>query len=283
MFSKTQKIVLAILLLTASFAWYAVFTSSRGVLEVSVLDVGQGDAIFFETPSGAQVLIDGGPGRSVLSQLGAIMPAYDRSIDVVIATHTDYDHLAGLVEVLKNYDVGMVVENGFVASTGMYADWEKLIADKKIKKYAVLAGDRMVFDHGIALDFYGPFVEDFLPMPKKANEVMIVSRLVYGNDSFLFAGDLERGDEVRLANSNLDIKSTVLKVAHHGSKYANTDLFFQKANPEYAVISVGARNRYGHPTPEALGRIANTHAKLFRTDRDGRVTFESDGTNLRVE
>ena len=282
MFSKKQIIILVFLLLASSFVWYAVFRESRSSLSVSFLNVGQGDAIFIETPHGNQVLIDGGAGRRVLSELGSVMPAYDRSIDLIIATQTDLDHLGGLVEVVKNFAVGRVIENGYKANTQVFSEWEKVLAEKRVAHDTVSVGDRIQLGDGIYLDILGPFPEDFDPEPKKANEVMVVARLVYGERSFLFTGDIERADEIRLTQSGLDIASDVLKVAHHGSKYSSTDLFLEKASPRFTVVSAGANNRYGHPHPETLDRLRVLCAKLFRTDENGRLLFSSNGSILTV-
>lgn len=280
MFSKKQIIALVFLLLASSLVWYAIFRESRSGLSVSFLNVGQGDAVFIETPRGNQILIDGGAGRRVLSELGSVMPAYDRSIDLVIATQTDLDHLGGLVEVAKNFRIGRVVENGYKANTQVFGDWERALAEKHISHDTVSVGDRIQLGDGVYLDILGPFPEDFDPEPKKANEVMVVARLVYGKHSFLFTGDIERADEIRLTQSGLDIASDVLKVAHHGSKYSSTDLFLEKVSPLFTVVSAGANNRYGHPHAETLDRLGALGAKLFRTDKDGRLLFTSDGKAL---
>ncbi len=280
--SFRKQTVLLVLALWASLIWYAVFNASGRMLEVSVLNVGQGDSTFIRTKTGNQVLIDGGPGRAVLSELSRHMPAYDKSIDVLIATHTDLDHLGGLVEVLKSYSVGEVIENGLPADTQVYQAWEKLISEKHIPRYVARVGDRMMLDAGTTLDILGPWPEDFTPIPQKANEAMIVSRLTEGANSFLFMGDLERSDELRLTRSGLKIASDVLKVAHHGSRFTSSELFLERADPSYAAISVGAKNSYGHPTQETLDRLAHTNAKLFRTDQDGTVTFLSDGNALTL-
>lgn len=282
MLARKQIIILVILLLAASFVWYVVFRESRTRLEVEVLNVGQGDAIFIQAPNGHQVLIDGGAGRRVLSELGSVMPPYDRSIDILISTHTDLDHLGGLVEVAKRFDIGQVVESGFHANTQIFADWERVLAEKKVPRETVRVGDRIWLDSDLYLDILGPFPEDFDPPPKKSNEVMIVARLVYNKNTFLLTGDIERGDEIRLIQSELDIRSDVLKVAHHGSKYSSTSFFLEKVAPRFLTISVGANNRYGHPHAEALERLKALGAKLFRTDEDGRIVFSSDGNTLAV-
>jgi competence protein ComEC len=278
-----KKALIIILLSASSFVWYAVLTRPDGLLAVSFFNIGQGDAIFIETPSGNQVLIDGGPGRKILMELSDVMPVYDKSIDLIISTHTDFDHLAGLVEVLKRYDVGMVLENGFTADTKIYKEWEKLLADKKIPRGVVRAGDRINLDRDGTLNILGPVPEDFIPPPQQANEVMVVSQLVYGNNKFLFPGDIEKGDEIRLVHSSYDISSNILKVAHHGSKYSSTDLFLESVAPQYEIISAGDNNRYCHPHAETLARLKLLGAQLYRTDIDGRITLKSDGTYITIE
>jgi len=134
MFSRSQLILLAFLALVSAFVWYAVFSESDRRVAVHILDVGQGDAILVESPSGNQVLIDGGPGRRVLAELGKLLPAYDKSIDVVIATHTDYDHLAGLVEVAEHYDIGVAFENGFPAKTDIAKKWNAALESERVPR-----------------------------------------------------------------------------------------------------------------------------------------------------
>lgn len=280
MFFKTRKITLSTLALFASFIWYSAFTEPRHVLTIAMLNVGQGDATFIETPNGNQILIDGGAGTRVLSELGRSMPAYDHSIDLLIATHTDLDHLGGLVEVAKKYQIGRVLVNGRTASTTVYQAWDTVLAEKHILQDSVHAGDRVMLDRDVYLDILGPFSEDDIPESQKANDTMVVARLTYHNNHMLFMGDIEKGDEIRLVESGTALESDLLKVAHHGSEYATTRLFLEKVLPKFAVISVGAGNRYGHPTQETLERLGATRAKLFRTDLDGRIIFLSDGVTL---
>jgi len=283
MFSGVQKSVLVVLALGAGFVWNNVFSSSPGVLTVSFLDVGQGDATFIETPNGTQILIDGGYGKKVLSELGRIMPGHDKSLDMVIATHTDSDHLGGLVEVLQRYEVEGVIENGFRDDSSLLQEWDDEIVKQNITSRSVQAGDRFVLDEGVYLEILGPFAEDINPMPKEPNEVMVVSRLVYGETEFLLMGDIERPDEIRLASSQKDIASDVLKVAHHGSKYSSTDLFLEKVQPQYSIVSAGVKNNYGHPHPETLERLAAVGGTLFRTDQQSRITLVSDGKTISVK
>ena len=275
-----RRTILAVLAMPAFFVWYLVFSTTPGALTVSFLDVGQGDAIFIQTPAGQQLLIDGGPGRRVLSELSRVMPALDRSIDIVVATHTDLDHLGGLVEVLKRYDIGQVLESGLRVDSGHFVLWDKELQTLNTIRHVAHAGERILLDSGAYIDVLGPAPQDYENLSDKANETMIVLRLVYGETEFLLTGDIERGDELRLVSGSMDIKSDVLKVAHHGSRFSTTDLFLEEVAPQFAVISVGGNNRYGHPHAETLGRIQKTSAHLLRTDLEGPITFTSDGKSV---
>ncbi|MDA1334459.1 MAG: ComEC/Rec2 family competence protein [bacterium] len=275
MFSRLQKFVLIALTLGAFFVWNTIFTQDSGLLKVVFLDVGQGDATFIETPSGNQVLVDGGYGRKVLSELGRVMSGHDRTIDVLIATHTDSDHLGGLVEVLNRYEVTTVIDNGFKAESGVYKEWERLLVEKNIKRIIANSGDVLDLGEGALLEILSPTEND--KNDTSANDVMVVSRLIYGEHEFLLAGDIERGDELALAKSNAELSADVLKVGHHGSKTSSTNLFLKSVAPVYTVVSVGNKNIYGHPDEEVLRRLASLGATIFRTDTDGRIAFFSDG------
>jgi len=280
---RAKVIILSTLALGAIFVWYVVFTQRDAALKIIFLNVGQGDAIFIETPSGTQVLIDGGAGSRVLGELAAVMPFYDRQVDIVIATHTDADHIGGLAEVLRRYDVGMVIENGMSADTNIWREFDQLIGDEGSVRHAATAGERLVLDDGVYLDILGPAPGERDAPQSKANDVMIVSRIVYGEQSVLFTGDIERDDEVRLVRSGIDLESDILKVAHHGSKNSSTDLFLNSVRPQIAVISTGESNWYGHPHKEALERITKTGTRLLRTDIDGRVGFVLRGVGEAID
>ncbi len=283
MFSRIQITILIILASLTLFVWNVIFRSpAPQVLEVSVLDVGQGDGIFIEAPNGVQMLMDGGPGKKILSELGSIMPMNDRTLDIVIATHTDLDHIGGLVEVLKRYEVKKIVVNGFEADTDIARSFENVVKEKHIEKVTATAGDRIELDKEIFFDIVSPTKEDFFPISQKSNEVMIMGKLTYGEDSFFFTGDVERSDELRLVQSGYFLESDVLKVAHHGSKYSSTDLFLERVRPKYAVISVGENNRYGHPTEQTLARLSRVGAAVFRTDKEGRIKFLSSSKGIEV-
>lgn len=274
------------LFLTAALVWHGVFQIEkyRGLLTVKFFDVGQGDGIFFQTPSGNQILIDGGPDAKVLSKLGKTMPFWDRSVDVLILTHPHADHLDGVLEVLKRYKIEMVVESGVKHSIPEYDEWHKLLRQKNIKVHIAKAGDVINFGDGVHFDVYAPFDSFSEESPKNIHEAMVVGRLVYSSSSILFMGDAEKSLEYQLLwrkSDFLNLNSNILKVGHHGSKTSSSEEFLQAVLPQFAIISSGRKNRYGHPHEEVIDRLKQIAVRIFRTDQNGDVEFISDGKLLK--
>ncbi len=272
---------MALLAIITGVVWYAVFTLENGRdLRMVVFDVGQGDSIFIEAPNGNQVLIDGGPSNAVLGKLGGAMPFWDRSIDLVVLTHPHADHIMGLVEVLKRYDVGMVIESGVNYSTAEYRAWRTLLEQKHIPIMIARAGQKAHLASDIKLTILTPFESFVEKSPSNVHDAMVVSKLVYASSSALLTGDAEKYLEYRLLLSGADLKADILKVGHHGSKTSTTEDFVTAVAPKYAVISVGRKNRYGHPIQQTLDTLAKFNIKIFRTDQDGDVEFVSDGSRF---
>ena len=264
--------------------WQAVSSTGAraGSLSLSVLDVGQGDALFVESPSGSQVLIDGGPDERVLAQLGELMAFWDRSLDLVVLTHPHADHLDGLVEILKRYDVGMVLESGVNHSIPEYGEWRTLLREKGVSVVVANAGQRVRLSGSVYLDVLAPLTSYEGKSPKDVHDAMVVLELVHGATKALLMGDAERPLERELLASGLDLDVDVLKVGHHGSKTSTSGEFLRATTPRSAVISVGRKNRYGHPHQEVLDRLEAAGMRTFRTDRDGTITLVSDGQRFRV-
>ncbi len=266
--------------------WYADFYfESRQNLLVTFFDIGQGDAVFIEVPGGNQVLIDGGPSERILSKLGRAMPFWDRSLDLLILTHPHADHLDGLFEVLKKYEVGMVLESGANHSLAEYKEWQEMLIKKNIHTVYARAGQKIVLGGGAELDVYYPFRNFTGESLKNQHDANVVARLKYGKNSVLLTGDAEKSAEYRLLweapkNPFFVLRSDVLKVGHHGSKTSSSGDFLKTVSPRWAVISVGDKNRYGHPHQEVLDRLSAVVSKIFRTDIDGDIKIESDGKNL---
>jgi competence protein ComEC len=272
------------------------FSAQRGLpdgkLHVTFLDVGQGDAIFIQTPSGKQILVDGGPSETaLLSQLGRRMPFWDRTLDVILLTHPDSDHVNGLVGVLERYRVDMVIHRQIEMDSETYAYWLALVADEGATVYQGEAGLQMTLDTGLEMIVLHPGVG----LWEDANNNSVVTRLTYGQVSLLLPGDIEAEVErqlvgvIRESPLPTPLQSTVLKVPHHGSCSSTTQAFLEAVDPEVVVISVGADNRFGHPCEEVLERLelalseAEGGLPLYRTDEHGAVEFVSDGMQMWVE
>ncbi|MFY9462828.1 MAG: MBL fold metallo-hydrolase, partial [Candidatus Sungiibacteriota bacterium] len=249
-------------------------------LVMRVFDIGQGDSIFIEMPNGNQVLIDGGPSDAVLARLGRVMPFWDRSIDLVILTHPHADHITGLIQVLKRYDVGMVLTSGVNYSTPEWNEWRALLERKHIPVVIAKRGQRARFSKTAYLDILTPFQSFIGASPKNVHDAMIVSKLYDASATALLTGDMEKSLEYQILFFGDDIKSDVLKIGHHGSKTSTTEDFLAAVSPKIAVISVGKKNRYGHPYQQTLDTLKKFGVKIFRTDQDGDVRLMSNGRSI---
>ena len=293
-----KKIILSIavfLFFLNIICWKEVFIlASPQILKVDFLDVGQGDSAFIQTPQGHQIIIDGGPDSSLLGKLSEVMPFWDRTFDLVVLSHPESDHMQGLLEALQSYKADYILWSGVKKTAPEYDKWiSTLDKQKKMGAKIIIAESGHEIKAGnVLIDTLYPFESlEGKELKASANNTCVVVKLIYGKDSFLFTGDISSTAEKELADSGLALsrvegenilKSTVLKVAHHGSKYSTSDLFLENVKPEIAVISVGAKNTYGHPTPEVLQRLEKSGIKMFRTDKDGDVKFVSDGKNIKL-
>lgn len=282
---KTRFHLIALgVLLTATIAvWAALFRAERGVLTVAFLDVGQGDSIYIETPSGRQALIDGGADAHVLSALGSVMPWHDRSIDLVLATHPDKDHVGGLAAVIDKYDVSHVVWNGAEHDTKTYQNFLDAVAEEETRGAEMIVarrGQRFALDTGVFLDILFP---DHDPNGWETNDGSIVLILTSGNNRFLLTGDAPQSVEKYLVGiDGTHLPADVLKLGHHGSKTSSAEIFLAAVSPEYAVVSAGKDNQYGHPHQEVIDRVKNMGIPIFSTAESGTIMFTSDGETVRV-
>jgi competence protein ComEC len=269
------------ILISCSLIWYAILTQAQSnILKVSFLNVGQGDAIFIESPSGKQVLIDAGANSTVLKELSNVMAFHDRTIDLVIATHPDLDHIGGLPLVLQNFTVSFIAWSGLESNTAHDIAFQSaMIAEKGIN---IVALRGQSFDLGDGAELKILFPDRTLPQISP-NYGSIVALLTYGEKSFLFTGDSPEAIEnylVSLDGNQLDID--VLKVGHHGSKTSSSEKFIQYTSPEYAIISLGQNNKYGHPHEQVLDILRASGAQILRTDKSGRITIKTNGTSLML-
>jgi competence protein ComEC len=243
-------------------------------LRVTVLDVGQGDAILIQTPAGADILIDGGPGRAVLRGIGQELAWHDRSIELVILTHPDADHAYGLFDVLDRYGVGRVVVGPSPPPEG----WYEAVSSEGLVSEVVTAGTTFDLGGAVRLEVLWPHNGAMLASD---NDASLVLRLVYRDVAFILAGDIEAAAEADLVASGIDLAAAVLKVPHHGSVTSSTREFLDAVQPAVSVISAGAGNQFGHPKPEVVGRLSE-YGVVLNTAEAGSVAFETDGARLWV-
>jgi competence protein ComEC len=285
-----------------------------GELQVRVLDVGpvEGDSILIISPTGKSVLIDAGDAGKGKVVLEALKQSKVERLDYFIATHPHPDHMGGADEVMNGIKVGTVIDNGVDLSTpaptppassrrgkpakplppppkkkgktvtGFYDEYAAALKQSGAQYEKAQPGKKYDLGGGAFLTVLAPSEPFFTADQLKAggnepNANSIVLRLDYGDFSMLFTGDAEMQTEQRLLSKDLDLKAKIIKIAHHGSKYASTQDFLTRVQPEIAIISDGAWNRYGHPSQSTLDRIKAANAKVFRTDLQGEIVIKTKG------
>jgi len=279
--NRARKIFspISILVLVIAFLgiWVAIFIPQDKRLKVTYLDVGQGDSEFIEFPDGKNALIDGGPDKKVLEGLGRNMPFYKRKIDVIFLSHPHADHVAGLIHVLNRYEVGRVVLTRAVHTAPEYQEFLKLIKEKNIPTTEGIRGTEFDFSSGNKIKILYP--ESTLDS-QNLNNTSAVLLLQSHETQFLFMGDLEKDGSDRLLTLTPKLHADIIKVPHHGSKNALYEPLYQAVSPKYAIISVGAQNKYGHPSSEIIDFFERSGIQYLRTDKDGDIKFSSDGTKV---
>lgn len=273
-----------------SLSMIAVLTSLTAVtipdnnLHVSFLNVGQGDAILLQKGN-QQILVDGGPSaQKICVELGQKMPFWDRTIDLVVLTHPDSDHFAGLIEVLKRYRVEQVLYSDLTSQSPLYTEWLKLIEQKGIESIQASANQQIDVDE-VKIEVLNPPSPISSDAESDIDDNSIVLWVDTGKISFLLTGDIRQDKETELISQRAIPTSTVLKVAHHGSNTSTCEEFLNTASPQIAVISVGEENRFSHPNKELMERLEEKLGaeNIYRTDKHGTIEFITDGKRLWVK
>lgn len=251
-------------IISASLFWFDAYQKTT---KVTFLGVGEGDAILFSQGSN-QVLIDGGrTGKDLLSRLGRHIPFWDRTIEVVIVTHPDADHIGGLPALLGAYTVKQFLYTGVESKTDVYRLLKKSLETNHTEIQKIFRGSTIQFPNGGNLSIEYPFT--ILPSEMaEANTGSVVSRFSFGETRMLFVGDLPSEETVLHGVGQVD----VLKVSHHGSRFSTSTAFLEQLKPKEAVISVG-KNMYGHPSPDVLKRLEEKNVVVRRTDEDGDIQY----------
>lgn len=280
---KQLKFIIIFILFFSVLTAIVLFSGKDKKLEVVFIDVGQGDAILIRTPNNQDILIDGGPDNSTVDKIGRLLPFYDRDIELMVLTHAHSDHVSGLVPILKRYQVDQIFYSGKVINDAPdYLTWFKLVEEKSIPFQVVTGGEKINLGENLMLEVLYPF-EDFTGKSlDDLNDTSVVIRLVYQETEFLFMGDASAVVEKKLIDKDLNLVSDVLKVGHHGSKNSTSPEFINAVSPNYAVISSGKDNKFGHPHFKTLNTLAKEKVKILRTDLCGEVIFKTNGVNLEI-
>lgn len=266
--------------------WQEVFALQNPKnLEVSFLNVGQGDSAFIETPEGHQIIIDGGPSSAILGKLETRMQFWDKDLDLVILSHPEKDHMQGLLDILKVYKADYILWNGVIKNNSAeYDKWVNILEKQKKMgaKIVVAKSGQEIFAGDVLIDVLFPFESlEGKEIKSSSNDTAVVPKIIYGKNRFLFTADIDMAGERKIIKSGEDVLADVLKVAHHGSKYSTSPEILQAVKPSIAVIEVG-KNSYGHPTSEVLQRLANFGIKTLRTDQNGDITIISNGNSIKL-
>ncbi|MCR4407269.1 MAG: MBL fold metallo-hydrolase [Anaerolineae bacterium] len=258
----------------------------EGTLTVLFLDIGQGDSILVLSPNGHTMLIDGGNSSKDADQV--IVPTlkahgYDR-LDFLVATHPDQDHIGGLVAVLQEIPVKYAVFTGQEHTTQTYEAFLEEVSRLKnagqLTPVKARRGVALDFDPALKVEVLGP--GDDVVQTGDTNNASVVIRLTYKAVSFVFTGDAEDDEESWILSQGGDVRAQILKISHHGSKNGTGEAWLKAMSPEVAVISVGADNRYGHPSSQVIERLARRKIKIYRTDQQGTITVTTDGNSYQV-
>jgi competence protein ComEC len=275
---KFRWFIIIFLVLADLLVWNAVSAHGDSLLKVSFLDVGQGDAVLIEAPNGNQMLVDGGQAGALMTPLAEVVPFYDRSIDVVLATHPDADHIGGLPELLRRFHVEAFIDPGQTTDKETQGELESEVTAEGARRFLGRRGLRVWLASDVVFEIHYP---DRDVSKEESNDASIIGKLIYGETSFLLTGDAPtKTEEYLVGLDGARIDSDVLKVGHHGSKTSTSQNFLAAVTPTYAVISSGQSNRYGHPSNLVLQLLENDNIQVLRTDEEGTITFVSDGRTI---
>ncbi len=284
-----RKLVFPMLIL-ANIALFLAFFREGPRLRITVLDVGQGDATLVEFPSGKTLLVDGGP-KTLNYDAGEkiVAPFLKRTLkklNALVVTHPHSDHLGGVEAVLRAISVGEVYDAGHKAESKLYQDFQRAITELGVPFYHLKAGDRIEIDKDVRIFVLHPtmdFVQrDSIHFVQDFNNGSVVLRIQYGKTALLLTGDAEEPSELQIVQLfDGFLKSSFVKVGHHGSITSSTPQFVEAMRPDHAAISVGANNKFGHPSMEVIGRYQSVGTEVRRTDLEGALIYESDGRSIR--
>ncbi|MFW0862533.1 MAG: ComEC/Rec2 family competence protein [Candidatus Komeilibacteria bacterium] len=276
---KYRKYIFVIIGIALSLIIVYLQTDTDNIAKIVFLDIGQGDAILIITPDKERILIDGGPGNYLISKLGPYLSFYDKSIDLMILTHAHDDHVSGLNEVLKRYSVNLILFPGYIDyMAASYLEWLQLIEDNSFTLESTIAGDIYTFKNS-SLEIVYPFEEYVGQKADDVNDTSVVAKYCYIEVCVLLTGDATIDVEEKILVSGQDVSADILKVAHHGSQYSNSEDWLKAVNASTAVIQSGVDNKFKHPHLRIIKRLEKLGIRILRNDNLGDIVINTDGYN----
>lgn len=295
---NSTKFIFSLMVLVLIVIWAEIVRGpdSPNDVRLSFFNVGQGDSIMI-SKGDYQLLIDGGPDDSLLPEIGRVMPVSDREIEVIVLTHPHADHLVGLNQIVDRYKVGAIYLSGVIHNSNQYLEFLSKIKDNQISTFVPDEGQQINLFNNASISFLWPGkkfekvsscdpsdrpeTEVALDCIKNLNNSSQVLKFCYFEQCSLYLGDLENDAQLEMLGNDgqRDYSAQILKISHHGSSNGSNQQFLDLVKPKFAVVSVGADNRYGHPHAATISLLESiklpdgSTPKILRTDRDGTIGF----------
>ena len=251
----------------------------EGTMAVSFIDVGQGDSELIQLPDGRNILIDTGENSEYDNLKSYLQSKGVERIDHCIATHPHSDHMGSMASIVEDFEIGEFYMPDIINDTVSYNRLLDALDEKGIEPNDVTAGDILLEEEGIRAEFLAPADTEY----EDLNNYSAVLRLAYGDTAFLFTGDAETDSEQEMLNAGYELSADVLKVGHHGSRTSSSSAFLDAVNPQYAVISCGKDNDYGHPAAQTIENLEERDITILQTQNEGDIVFLSDGKSVAYQ
>lgn len=274
--NKTRIVIISLIFLLFSFSSVKAEQTNQSDMQVHFIDVGQGDSVLIQTPTGKNILIDGGPPKAGKKVIDYLRAHHIEIIDLLIATHPDIDHIGGLPDIMKAFNIKHILESGKSHITMTYAKYVNQIRQQHIPLTTAKLNEKLTLDHLLDIQILNAYEKG-----KNMNESSIVLRVLYDQVSFLLTGDVGHQIEAKLVEQ-FNIKSDVLKIGHHGSKTSTSFEFLRRVNPKTAIITYSKKNDYGHPVGHVIANLNRLGINIYSTGVYGDVVIRTDGKSYYI-